>query len=198
MFVQTSDFIYHTAWYEFEFLTWIRKIWNNSESSESSAIRKWERTLLFTLEFSFKALYAQLIEWAATSSYEAPVTDIFVMISANDSIEENQDLKIIIEQNGNMIIGITRWGAFTETIINLSNQDIEILEISGNDEILVSVIMDKLQTLNSGNEKLLYESRIVTNDELKRNVYLVPVNELLSFTSNAISKNITIEHIYDY
>jgi hypothetical protein len=193
-----SDFIYQTAWYEFKFLPWIKQVWNASKSSNCSVIRKWERTLFFTCEFTFKAFYAQLIEWAANSSYETPVNNIYLIVSNDDSIKENNNLKIIKKEGEKMIISITRWGAFTEELKKISNLNITIYEISGNDEIAVSFIMDKSQTLANRKKKLLYESQIVSNNKVKRSLYLLPVNELLSIIRESKNKNCTLEHVYDY
>jgi FAD/FMN-containing dehydrogenase len=193
-----SNFIYQTAWYEFKFLPWIKKVWNTSDSSNCSVIRKWERTLLFTCEFTFKAFYAQLIQWAASSSYETPVNNIYLIVSKNGSIKENNNLKIIKKESDKMIISITRWAVFTEELKKLSKLNITIYEISGNDEIAVSLIMDKSQTLANLKTELLYESRIVTNNKLKRSLYLLPVNELLAIIKESKNKNCTLEHVYDY
>lgn len=193
-----SDFIYHTAWYEFEFVHWIGRVWTDAESTKSSYIRKWERTLFFTMEFSFKAMYAQLIEWAAKASYEEPIKDIYVLVSNTDPIQETEDLKIVLEQADKKIIGITRWGAFTETMLALSKTDINLLDISGNDEITVSIIRKTSQAFKPMQADLLYNSAIVTNGELVRDVYLVPVPQLLPFIRNAYNHNIEVEHIYDY
>ena len=193
-----SDFIYHTAWYEFEFANWIGRVWRDTEPTKSSFIRKWERTLFFTMEFSFKAMYAQLIEWAAKASYEEPIKDIYVSASNTDPIQETEDLKIVLEQGDKRIIGITRWGAFTKTMLALSKTDINLGDISGNDEITVSIIRKTSQTFKPIHADLLYNSAIVTNDDLVRDVYLVPVPELLPFIRNAHSHNMVVEHIYDY
>ncbi|PKB15311.1 FAD-binding protein [Flavobacterium sp. 5] len=193
-----SNFIYQTAWYEFKFLPWIKQVWNTSSSSNCSTIRKWERTLLFTCEFTFKAFYAQLIQWAAGSSYETPVNNIYLIVSNDGSIQENNNLKIIKKEGDKMIISITRWGVFTEELKKLSNQNITIYEISGNDEIAVSLIMDKSQTLTNRKTQLLYESQIVSNNKLKRSLYLLPVNELLSIIRESKKQNCTLEHLYDY
>ncbi|PWA04356.1 FAD-binding oxidoreductase [Flavobacterium psychrotolerans] len=193
-----SNFIYQTAWYEFKFLPCIKKVWTTSEKSNCSALRKWERTLIFTFEFSFKAFYSQLIQWAANSTYETPANSIYLIVSNVGSVKENKNLKIIKKYGDKMIIAITRWEAFTTEIIKLSNQDVKIYEISGNDEIAVSAIMNNSQKINSKNIKLLYKSRIVTNDNLKRNIYFLPVDKLLPFIKDAVNKNATVEHIYDY
>ncbi|MDI6048819.1 FAD-binding oxidoreductase [Flavobacterium sp. XS2P24] len=193
-----SDFIYQTAWYEFKFLPWIKKVWNTSEKSNCSMIRKWERTLFFTFEFSFKAFYSQLIQWAAKSTYETPANTIYLIISNVDSVKESKNLKIIKKYGNKMIITVTRWEAFTTEMIKLSNQNVKIYEISGNDEVAVSVIMNNSQEINSKNITLLYKSRIVTNDNLKRDIYFLPIDKLLPFIKNAINKKATIEHVYDY
>lgn len=193
-----SDFIYQTAWYEFKFLPWITKVWTASEKSDHSILRKWERTFLFTVEFSFKAFYSQLIEWAAKSTYETPADKIYLIVSNVDSIKENKDIKIIKRDRDKMIIAITRWEVFTKQMIELSKQDVKIFEISGNDEIAVSTIMNKSQDIKLQDIKLLYQSQIVTDDKLKRNVYLLPVEKLLPFIKNLQSNNVTVEHVYDY
>jgi FAD/FMN-containing dehydrogenase len=193
-----SDFIYHTAWYKFEFLPWVGKVWEGSPSSDGSLLRQWERTLLFTLEFSFKAFYAQLLEWAASATYEPPVEDIFMLVTTNDTIPETKDMSVILEQDTSKILGLTRWGAFTETLKSMSAYDIDINEISGNDEIVVSLIMQKNQSLNEPGSELLYTSRIVTDDSSQRNVYLVDVTQLIPLLRSAQASEMIIEHIYDY
>jgi len=193
-----SDFIYQTAWYEFKFLPWITKVWTASEKSDHSILRKWERTFLFTIEFSFKAFYSQLIEWAAKSTYETPADKIYLIVSNVDSIKESKDIKIIKRDRDKMMIAITRWEVFTQEMIELSKQDVKIFEISGNDEIAISTVMNKSQDIKLQDIQLLYQSRIVTDEKLKRNVYLLPVEKLLPFIKNLQSNNVTVEHVYDY
>lgn len=192
-----SDFIYDKAWYEFEFMPWVKKVWSISNRANSNWFRKMERTLFFSLEFTFKASYANLIEWAAKASYEEPVTDIYLLVSTTDSLQTFKHIKIIGEQEDKKIIGIKRWGAFTKTILEVADKEIDIIEIGGNDEILVTVLMDKNQNIFI-HDDLLYESCVVSKVDRKRNVYLLPVPRLLSFVKEAKVEGIEIEHIFDY
>ena len=193
-----SDFIYHTAWYEFEFIPWIGKVWKASESNDANWLRKWERTLFFTVEFSFKAGYAQLIEWAANASYEEPITNIYLLISTEETITPTKYLKIIKEQDNKKWISITRWGVFTKSILELSDTDLVIHEIGGNDEIVVSILIDKTQQMDFKNMKTLYSSSVVTNNEINRLICIVHVNDLLPFVRYAKNNSIDVEHIFDY
>ncbi|HEY0262029.1 MAG TPA: FAD-dependent oxidoreductase [Chitinophagales bacterium] len=193
-----SDFVYHTAWYEFRFLPWIKTVWTTTDNSNAGFLRKWERTFLFTIEFTIKALYAQLIEWAAKANYEEPVSEIYALVLANDTIQLTKDIKVIKTQGDKKLISITRWGAFTKSILALSKNDITISEIGGNDEIVVSFLVDKSRNIHFGNTELLYKSKVVTNDNVERYVYLVPVNKLVEFVRYAQQNSIEVEHVYDY
>ena len=86
-----SDFIYHTAWYEGDFLPWIKKAWSASESNNANWFRKWERTLFFTFEYSFKAAYAKLIELGAKptilSDFEESAYDLAL---ENELLDKNK------------------------------------------------------------------------------------------------------------
>jgi hypothetical protein len=195
-----SDFIYDKAWYEFKFMPWVGKVWSVSNGAESNWLRKMERTIFFTLEFTFKAGYAKLIEWGAKASYEEPVTDIYLLASTADSLETSPDVKIIHEQMEKKIISITRWGVFTKTILEIADKDkaIDITEIGGNDEIVVSVMMDKDQKNIFTSDQLLYKSKVVSKPHRERQVYLLPVDRLLSFVKQGKEKGVEIEHIFDY
>jgi hypothetical protein len=193
-----SDFIYDKAWYEFKFMPWVKNVWRVSNNAESNWFRKMERTLFFTLEFTFKASYAKLIEWAAQASYEEPVTDIYLLITAADTLQTSPDLKVIHEQNGKKIISITRWGIFTKKILEIADKNIDIVEIGGNDEIVISALADKNQTNIFTSDQLLYTSNVVSNKDRERRVYLLPVSRLLPFVKQAKEKGVEIEHIFDY
>jgi hypothetical protein len=192
-----SDFIYDKAWYEFQFMPWVKKVWSVSNTAESNWLRKIERTLFFTAEFTFKAGYAKLIEWGAQASYEEPVTKIFMVATTLDSLENSADLNIVHQQGEKKIISVTRWGVFTKTILEIAYKNIDIYEIGGNDEIVVSVLSKKNQQ-NISEEQLLYSSTVVSNSGLERHVYLMPVKRLLKFVQHAKTTGVEVEHVFDY
>lgn len=193
-----SDFIYDTAWYEFKFMPWVKKVWSVSNTAESNWLRKMERTIFFSTEFIFKAGYAKLIEWGAKASYEEPVTEIYLLVTSTDSLHTSENIKIIYEEGDKRIISIKRWGTFTKTILNTSETNMNILEIGGNDEILVSVLIDENQKNNIKQGNLLYESKVVTGSDDVRQVYLLPVDLLLPFVRDITNEGIIVEHIFDY
>ncbi|MBB3697039.1 FAD-dependent oxidoreductase [Flammeovirga yaeyamensis] len=193
-----SDFIYQTAWYEFDFLPWIGKVWSVSNTKDSNWLRKFERKTLFTFEFLLKAGYGKLIEWAATSTYEEPVTDIYVLATSSGEISTNNEVKVYTKKDNMYLLAIERWGAFTTNLIRLVDEDIQIHNIGGNDEILVSIIAPKDISLHEDKIQVLYKSNIVTDNSSKRFVYFMHVSELIPFIKRMKTKGIEIEHIFDY
>ncbi|MGY6648691.1 FAD-binding oxidoreductase [Wenyingzhuangia sp. IMCC45574] len=193
-----SDFIYHTAWYEFEFASWIQKVWKASGSNGANFIRRWERVCFFTMEFSFKAFYAQLIEWAAKASYETPVTSIYLEVTTAENLSGIKDVTVVGEKGTSKILGITRWGAFTKALLVLKDKNIKIQDVSGNDEIVVSVLLDKKKDLSFVGALKLYDSSLVTKPLKKRTVVLIRVKELLAFLKQTHAEGVEIEHVYDY
>ncbi|MEN8304635.1 MAG: D-arabinono-1,4-lactone oxidase, partial [Campylobacterota bacterium] len=194
-----SDFVYHTAFYEFSFWSWVKKVWASEEEKEGySSLRKWERTLFFTLEFSFKALYSQLLTQATKATYEEPVKKIYLWVQSTEAINEHKDLKMIKQQGDKYLLAITRWGAFTKTLLTLPSDTMQIESISGNDNIAVSVLMPKEQSLEKAYSHHLYDSTIVTNTHLKREVNLMPVDKVLDYIAACRKNDIEVEHVYDY
>ena len=194
-----SDFIYNTAFYEFKFFPWVKKVWKEEEYNKGySSIRKWERVIFFTLEFSFKALYSSLIEIATKATYDEPNKNIYLELLSKNIIKEQNDLKIIKNINDNYIISIPRWGKFTNQLISLSKQDITIKNIAGNKRIVISLITNVNKNINFKNVKYLYHSDVVTDLKLKRLVYMVEVKDLINFMKYLENQNIKVEHIYDY
>lgn len=200
-----ADFIYQTAWYEFEFLHWVKMVWSAKGTEEYSWLRKWERMLFFTAEFTVKAGYAQLIEWGAQASYEEPVTEIFLIANTSENPEKltknNDDIRLVAEQGNKKIFAINRWGAFTKAMIacsNLNFENFEITEIGGNNEIVVSTLIQKEQAIIFEQAQLLYESEVVTRKDLIRKVHLLPVTKLMEYLQFLAEKQIELEHVFDY
>lgn len=193
-----SKFIYNTAWYEFKFTPWIKNVWNAHSTKPHSQLRKWERTIFFSLEFTFKAIYSSLLGYGAKLSYEPAITDIFVNLSTKDTLSKIKNLRIIQSHEESKIVAIKRWGDFTEAMKELAFKNVKIDLIGGNDEIAVSIVKQKKQNIEFQNILHLHDLEMTTDSPKTRSYYYVPVSELLSFIKYCSTNNVSIEHIYDY
>ncbi len=195
-----SDLIYDKAWYEFSFLHWVKKIWLDTPFFEKNFTRKFERKLLFTAEFTFKAGYASLIGWASHTAYTP--SDSFIYSTATvpeQSTALPATVKVIARKNEKTILAIPRWGGFTRDIPNLANAGIDFKDIAGNSRIALSIIGPASQSFVVASGHKLFNSSLVSRPDLQRQVWIVPVNKLGS-TLREIQqqKAMTLEHIYDY
>ena len=71
-------------------------------------------------------------------------------------------------------------------------------DISGNDKIVVSIVVPESTELETDYAALLFDSRIVSNPDATRLVMLVPVSDLREFIIEVRGKGHRLEHIYDY
>lgn len=196
-----AKLIYTEAWYQFPFFSWARKIWSETPFFGKNFIRKLERKLSFTTEFVFKAVYAKLIGFGAQTAYEPSdgLVTMRVKMDANQVQSIDSRIKLLKNMgNNNLIITLPRWGEFSEIIPRLADAGAEFSEISGNDDILVTVVADKTSSENNEAAKYLFSSMVISPAKKKRLVYTVKTARLPVFLNSLKQRNMSLEHIYDY
>ncbi len=196
-----AKLIYTEAWYKFPFYSWAKKIWSEPDFFGQNFIRKIERKLSFTTEFIFKSLYAKLIGFGAQTAYEQSDGLVTLRVNASPELISNIDPRIKILKNfgeSDLVITLPRWGEFTEIMPKLAKAEIQFIQISGNDDILVTVITDKESNKNISHGKYLFSSLVISPKNKNRLAYTVKVKNLSSFINTLKPLGITLEHVYDY
>jgi FAD/FMN-containing dehydrogenase len=196
-----AELIFQEPWYAFRFLPWVAKIWNETSLFGSNFIRRTERKLAFSLEFSVKAAYAELIGFAAGSAYEAPQEFVYAAIEAPAGSGFAIDPRVKVVRSfadGTHIVSIPRWGAFTEIVPKLAERDVRFLEIAGNDDIALSVIKPSNTPELTGLGQRMFSSKLVSDPTRVRTILFVPVRQLSHALRTLSSKGAQLEHIYDY
>lgn len=195
-----SDLIFNKAWYEFEFSSWIKRIWKDTDFFGINFIRKLERKLFFTLEYGFKNVYAKLIAYGAKTAYEQ--SDGLIYMTVKQPLELGLSLPgsaKVVEQIGDLtLLSVPRWGEFTKTIPLLAESNLEFEDISGNKIIIVSILSNNSTTADLKYSDLLFRSKLVSNNTLTRSYMLVNIPDLSKAIIEANERNFKIEHIFDY
>jgi hypothetical protein len=83
-------------------------------------------------------------------------------------------------------------------MLALAETDIRLLEISGNDEIAVSILAEDSPEVEISDLEILYSSRLVTDSKRQRWVCWMPVTQLLPFLRSVQQSGAFVEHVYDY
>ena len=138
-----ADLIHEEPWYEFPFWDHAARIWTDTPFFGPNFTRKLERKLMFTLEFGFKAAYAKAIGFGAQTAYEASDGLVRMHVIAEAATLPVIDPRIEVLEDfggGQLIVSLPRWGGFTEIVPKLAAAGVQFVEISGNDEILMTTI----------------------------------------------------------
>ncbi len=196
------DFIRVEPWYQFDFLTPLRRLWSELPFSGSNLIRRWERRFALTTELLVKAGYARLIKLGSQSVYDAakPVTAVVLDKAPEVDAATYPDYVARPASGPEVLATIPRYEAFTAYSRWLANQGIDFREIAGNDgEVLLSVLVPSAW-IGPAPSRALFEQPILTRPGQKRVVLAIRVNQLAALLRSFGEKRggVLVEHIYDF
>jgi hypothetical protein len=185
----------------FPFAEYAGRAWTDTPFFGANFIRKIERKLMFTGEFGFKALYAKAIGFGAQQAYEASDGLVTMHIVADSAGLANVDPRIKVLRDfggGDLIVTLPRWGGFTEIMPKLAEAGAEFVEISGNDEIVITTVEAEDSTKVPANARLLFNSMVISPTGMKRSVYVVRVEDLGQVLKSLSPDDIRLEHAFDF
>lgn len=191
-----SNLIYNEAWYKFNFMPWIKKVWQE-DFFGTHFVRKLERKLFFTFEFGLKAIYAQIIGYVAQSSYETSDGLIYMNALGNSNTKIDPEIKVIYKNKEHYLLGVPRWGKFTEKMPELVKTGLTLDDISGNTRLAASFLGED-NNINLSYSHSLFSSNLVSNPKQKRIYVYMPVNQLQKAIDELNSQGFELEHLYDY
>ena len=137
-----SAFMHEVPWYQFPFGQAYSGLWNTREPR--ATFRHWERRLALSAEYGVKTGYAKLIGWASGASLGRDERSLrFVTRGSAQSIARvDPRLRPVGVIGKNLIVvEAPRYAQFTELLQKLAANRTELVEISGNDDIFVTLLL---------------------------------------------------------
>lgn len=196
-----GNFIHTIPWFEFPYRETFDGLWRDTDLWGPNPIRKWERKLSLSAEYGVKFIYGWLIRTGNESSFDAQDLEIHVWADRRpeQAIQEETAVQIVklIDDNA-AILKMPRYEAFTKTLPKLAAQNMQFLEIAGNDEIVISAIAPRDWSFNLPDSDFLFVMPILTQPEAERIIIRVPVTSLHQVLNSLEDRGIQLEHIYDY
>ncbi len=198
--VQTdyAAFMHETPWYRFPFGQALSHEWQTSEPRLTG--RHWERRIALSLEYGVKAGYAKLIGWATGTALGADEVRLRMLARPGhvDPAAILPELKVVAEGDGLIKLDAPRYARFTTILEQLSETDAELVEIAGNDDILVTfrapdALADKL-----GGGPVLIDMALGDRPGWRRVGVSTKVAQLLPLLRSARASGAELEHVYDY
>ena len=196
-----SDLIYTKPWYEFPFADYQNRIWSDTSFFGPGFARKLERKLMFSLEFGFKALYAKAIGFGAQTAFEGSdgLVTMYVVAEAIDLAAVDPRIAVLESfDNGHRVVTVPRWGEFTEIVPKMVSAGVRFVEISGNDEMLVTALAGKENDSQPKAARLLFQSMVIDPADRRRSAYWVKVEELHTALKSFEHHGLELEHLFDY
>jgi hypothetical protein len=186
-----ANFLQQIPWYKYDFDAQTTLLWD----APTANFRAYERRIALGLEWKAKAAYARLIARAVAGMTPDALT-MKIAISNVDPITL-QDVKLIETQNQVAILDVPRYRIFTRLVEQIASKGGTIQEIAGNDDILVSMIIEQGDFYPAKDHTLLSRTARVgfTSDRV---LLAVPVKQLHTIFAIYPNTPIRVEHIYDY
>lgn len=195
-----GEFIPNYPWYEFPFGRAFVGLWKETGLFGPHLIRKWERKFNLSIEYGVKEIYAKIIGLGTHAAYGVADTVVYAHVeNISSEIFKNPNIKNIKTlKDGSVIVTLPHYQGFTDSVPQLAEEGLRFMDISGNDEILLTVVAPKdwKYDLENGNE--LFSMPIVTDMEYKRVAIQAPTQYLSSILNQLKKENVKIEHLFDF
>ena len=198
-----ADFVYIRPFYEFHFAHALKQLWKATAFWGKHPIRKWERKFILSTDFGIEAIYAEAMQAASHLTYGAEPDDTYTWLdNPPESVFREYPRVKIVEETARQshVVTIPRYQEFTDLAVELAKRDVHFVQIAGNDEIMLTIVMPKNWNLDlpQSEASVLFTESFLTQPDLKRVALESPVRCLHSVLNNLASRGIKIEHIYDY
>ncbi|HXE89227.1 MAG TPA: hypothetical protein VN524_20775 [Hyphomicrobiaceae bacterium] len=194
-----AAFLRQTPWFEFPFGTKLWQLWAGTPLWGGNIVRKVERRISLTLEYAGKAVYARLIAIGAGAS--GPVAlRIRSVVSGLDASDVAADSRIAVVRtlaSGASEVETPRYRAFTEVVAGLAERGRNVVEIAGNDDVLITVLAPQGKVADNLG-KQLFEVPIQARPGWRRIGLDVKVASLASVIRQLRQDGMELEHVYDY
>jgi hypothetical protein len=195
-----AEFIHATPWYEFPFATKLKRLWTQTPLWGPDPVRKWERRLVLSSEYTVKAVYGWVIGLGTRSVYQPE--DLVIHAWLDDAperiFEDTRIGKVKTLGPRSYIVALPRYAAFTPVVTALAKQGVRFHDLAGNDEILLTAIAPREMNLHPASGGIVLSEEILTDPATKRIGVRVPVRTLHVILTDLAARGASVEHLYDY
>jgi hypothetical protein len=196
-----ADFVHVRPFYEFHFARYVKGLWTENSLWGPHLIRKWERKIFLTIDYTFEAFYCWFIGTGTHATYGREPDDTYAWVTNLDEalLPQILHLKVVKRIDPEVsIVDIPRYQEFTSVASILAQHKVRFIEIAGNSQITLSVLAPQAWQYKGANARQLFSSPLLTRPGWQRVVLSSGVSSLDQVLNELHSDVVTVEHIYDY
>lgn len=199
---QYADFVHTRPFYEFHFARHVKGLWVENSLWGPHPIRKWERRVFLTLDYTAEAFYCWLIEKATHATYGHEPNDTYALVENLDEGQVPQLAQVkLVKRVGpeSAVVDIPRYQEFTSVASLLAQHGVRFVEIAGNSQITISVLAPSNWRYQGSAARQLFSMPILTHPGQSRVLLACDVASLNSVLPALRSDTaVLVEHVYDY
>lgn len=196
-----GDFVHIRPFYEFHFAHHVKGLWSGTRLWGPHPVRKWERKLFLSFDYTVEAFYCWAIEKLTRLTYGIEPSETYAWIENADPavLQQLSRVKQVKQAGaGAFVVALPRYQEFTSVAVSLAGHNIRFVEIAGNSQLLVSVTAPQSWKYNHSDAAQIFAVPVLTHPEFQRFVLNCDVTSLHSLLNNLRTEEVKIEHIYDY
>lgn len=185
-----ATFLEQVPWYEYDFRADAAAL----EQAASPALRDTERRIALGIEFRSKAAYAAIIADAVAAIGPADLTIRSAIQGLDaDTLGGIEGVTVIEELDAGTVIETPRYRAFTRILQDIAKRGGQIVEIAGNDDILLTATAPAAIPVP---QAIAHLRRQGYGDV--RTLMAMKVGDLAPMLRDMADNGIRLEHIHDY
>jgi hypothetical protein len=195
-----GTFMHTVPWYDFPFSQKLAALWTTVPSRGPHMVRKWERRLALSAEYSVKAVYGRVIGLGSHATYgeEDLLVRAQVQNAGADVFADGVVKRVSATGDTSAVVAIPRYEAFTNRTRLMLQQGVQFISIAGNDEILMTVLAPSGWSVPDPAATVILDERLLTNVTTRRIAMKVPVAALHVVVPKIEASGARLEHLYDY
>lgn len=194
-----AAFLRQTPWYEYPFASRLGQFWAQTSLIGGNPLRKIERRIALSLEWSAKSLYAQLIGLGAASMPAAlRIRSVVADLDVGDIAADPRITLVQRHAQGASIIETDRYRTLTEVLSGLAKRGRNLQEIAGNTSILITILAPVEEPVVLKDATIVFQVPVQGRPGWHRVALDVKVPQLLALMRHIEGGKLTLEHVYDY
>jgi hypothetical protein len=202
---ELARFEHGALWQQFPFFTRLKALWATTPAWGPHPLRKWERRAALSVEYGVKAACAWVGRLVAAAPSERDTTRLHAWVGGTTAaaIQANGGELVSTVGPGSFIVTVPRGDAFMRTIVGLVGSGARILDVAGNDEIVIVAVTSAGDVAAPSGEQppagaLLASDPRLIDPSGRRLTVRVPLAKLADVFAWLRTRGATIETIVDY
>ena len=199
-----AKFIHASPWYAYPFLDKLHTLWSEPHDGEKTRIRHWERKLSFSAELLIKGALGKIFQWGTGALYEPEEKVIYAVVEGDVAAlsAKSPAVKLVKQDSVDAVVTLPRYEEFTSVIRSLASGDAApqafFREIAGNEGIVITVKAPAGWLQADPTIEEITRWPLFDSDSKVRVALFVPVKHLLTTIFELQSKQIELDHVFDY